>query len=59
MWYQYLNREQPYLRSYRTHNLWLNQFHKKIRTPRAQTPYVQMIRRLGKTPSGVRFAGLV
>ncbi len=33
-WYTHLNRDQQYLRSYRTHNLWLDQYHKKIRAPR-------------------------
>lgn len=34
MWYNYLDRSKHYLRSYRTHNLWLNQYQIKMRTPR-------------------------
>lgn len=34
-WYNFLNRDQAYLRSYRTHNLWLNQYQEKIRTSRS------------------------
>jgi len=54
MWYNYLNREQQYLRSYRTHNLWLDQYQLKIRTPRV-TPYtLNILRRIAKSYSGVR-----
>ena len=52
-WYTYLNREQPYLRSYRTHNLWLNQYHEKIRTSRLVPFHLSILKRLGKTYSGV------
>ena len=52
-WYTHLNRDQQYLRSYRTHNLWLDQYHKKIRAPRVQRFHVSIIKRLGKTYSGV------
>lgn len=52
-WYTSLNRDIPYLRSYRTHNLWLDQYHKKIRTPRITSFHVGVLKRLGKTYSGV------
>ena len=53
MWYTYLNREQAYLRSYRTHNLWLDQYQKTIRTPRAHPFHMQVFKRLAKSYSGV------
>ena len=52
-WYTHLNRDIPYLRSYRTHNLWLDQYHKKIRAPRVQAFHIGILKRLGKTYSGV------
>jgi hypothetical protein len=52
-WYTHLNRNQLYLRSYRTHNLWLDQYHRKIRTPRITSFHIGVIRRLSKTYSGV------
>ena len=54
MWYVYLNREQHYLRSYRTHNLWLDYYQKKIRTPRVTSFHLGVFKRLAKTYSGVR-----
>lgn len=53
MWYTYLNREQHYLRSYRTHNLWLDYYQKKIRTPRVTSFHLGVFKRLAKTYSGV------
>ena len=58
MWYNYLNREQPYLRSYRSHNLWLDQYQHTIRTPRAQAFHMQVFKRLAKSYSGVSFQPL-
>lgn len=52
-WYTHLNRDQAYLRSYRTHNLWLDQYHKKIRTSRITPFHIGVLKRLGKTYSGV------
>ena len=52
-WYTHLNRDQAYLRSYRTHNLWLDQYHKKIRSPRVHPFHIGALKRLGKTYSGV------
>ena len=54
MWYTYLRRDQPYLRSYRTHNLWLDQYHKKIRTQRHTPFHINFMRRMAKTYSGAR-----
>lgn len=53
MWYLYLNRDQAYLRSYRTHNLWFDYYHKKARTPRVTPFHLGVFKRLGKTYSGV------
>jgi hypothetical protein len=55
MWYVYLNREQQYLRSYRTHNLWLDQYQNKIRTPRVTPFHLNIMRRISKTYSGVSY----
>ena len=55
MWYVYLNREQHYLRSYRTHNLWFDQYQKKLRVPRATPFHIGLFKRLGKTYSGVSY----
>ena len=54
MWYNYLNRDQPYLRSYRTHNLWLDQYHKMMRTQRIQGFHIGLFKRMAKTYSGAR-----
>lgn len=54
MWYLYLNRDQHYLRSYRTHNLWLDQYQKKIRTPRVHAFHIGFFKRMGKSYSGSR-----
>ena len=54
MWYLYLNRDQYYLRSYRTHNLWLDMYQKKMRTPRVHSFHIGVFKRLGKTYSGAR-----
>ena len=53
MWYNYLRRDQQYLRSYRTHNLWLDIYHKKMRCPKIQTFHVAVLRRMAKSVSGV------
>jgi hypothetical protein len=53
MWYVHLNRNQYYLRSYRTHNLWLDQYMKKMRTPRVHAFHIGLFKRLAKTYSGV------
>ena len=58
MWYYYLNREQCYLRSYRTHNLWLDMYMKKIRTPRVHNFHIGIFKRLAKTYSGVNITHL-
>ena len=57
MWYLYLNRDQHYLRSYRTHNLWFDQYQKKARTPRIHAFHIGLLKRLGKTYSGSRVVG--
>ena len=54
MWYAYLNRNQLYMRSYRTHNLWLDQYMKKMRTPRVHAFHIGVFKRMGKTYSGAR-----
>lgn len=53
MYYNYLNREQHYLRSYRTHNLWFDQYQKKVRTPRITAFHLGFFKRMGKSYSGV------
>ena len=53
MWYLYLRRDQQYLRSYRTHNLWLDQYNKKLRAPKIQMLHVAFMRRMAKSVSGV------
>ena len=53
MWYTYLNREQHYLRNYRTHNLWLNYYHQKMRQPRIVPFHLAVFKRIAKTYSGV------
>lgn len=42
------------MRSYRTHNLWLDQYQKKMRTPRVHNFHIGIFKRLGKTYSGSR-----
>ena len=54
MWYTYLRRDQPYLRSYRTHNLWLDQYHNKIKTQRNTPFHINFLKRMSKTYSGTR-----
>ena len=54
MWYAYLNRNQLYMRSYRTHNLWLDQYMKKMRSPRVHSFHIGLFKRMGKTYSGSR-----
>ena len=53
MWYLYLRRDQHYLRSYRTHNLWLDTYHKKMRAPKINSWHVSVLRRMSKSVSGV------
>ena len=54
MWYNYLRRDQQYMRSWRTHNLWLDQYHKLINTQRIQPFHIAVFKRLSKTYSGQR-----
>ena len=54
MYYKYLDREQQYLRSYRTHNLWFDQYQKKVRTPRVTAYHLNFLKRMGKSYSGHR-----
>ena len=54
MWYTYLRRDQPYMRSYRTHNLWLDQYHSKIRTQRNTPFHISFMKRMAKSYSGSR-----
>lgn len=51
MYYKYLDREQPYLRSYRTHNLWFDQY--LARTQRITSFHLGFFKRMGKSHSGV------
>ena len=53
MWYANLNRNQHYIRNYRTHNLWLDLYMKKIRTPRVTAFHLGLFKRLAKSYSGV------
>ena len=53
MWYMYLRRDQQYLRSYRTHNLWLDSYHKKMRQPKINAIHVAFLRRMSKSVSAV------
>ena len=59
MWYVYLNRSQPYLRSYRSHNLWLDQYSKKIRAPRVHSFHIGVLKRLAKSYSTTRVVSFV
>ena len=54
MWYAYLNRNQLYMRSYRTHNLWLDQYMKKMRSPRVHSFHIGLFKRIAKSYSGAR-----
>ena len=53
MWYNYLDRSKHYMRSYRTHNLWLDHYSIKNRTPRVQAQHIMAFKRLAKSYSGV------
>ena len=53
MWYLYLNRDQQYLRSYRTHNLWLDPYVTKMRAPKIHAMHVAVLKRLAKSTSNV------
>ena len=53
MYYKYLNRDQLYLKSYRTHNLWFDQYQKKVRTPRITAFHIGFFKRMAKSYSGV------
>lgn len=59
MWYNYLDREQFYMRSYRTHNLWLDQYQVKMRSPRIHAFHIGIFKRLGKTYSGIRVVAFI
>ena len=59
MWYTYLDREQHYLRSYRTNNLWLDQYQVKMRTPRIHAFHIGIFKRLAKSYSGARVMAFV
>ena len=52
-WYIYLNREQLYQRTYRSHNLWLNWYDKKIRLPKIVPFHIAVFKRIAKSYSGV------
>ena len=53
MWYLYLRRDQHYMRSYRTHNLWLDTYAKKMRSPKITAWHVALLKRMSKSVSGV------
>lgn len=53
MWYLYLRRDQHYLRSYRSNNLWLNMYAKKMRQPKINAWHVAVMRKMSKSVSGV------
>jgi hypothetical protein len=53
MWYMYLRRDQQYLRSYRTHNLWLNHYQLKMRAPKVNLIHIAFLKRMAKSVSGV------
>lgn len=53
MWYLYLRRDQHYLRSYRSNNLWLDTYAKKMRQPKINAWHVALLRRMSKSVSGV------
>ena len=53
MWYNYLKRDQQYMRSYRTHNLWLDQYHEKMRLPKIQALHIAAFKKMAKSYSGV------
>ena len=53
MWYLYLRRDQQYLRSYRTHNLWLDSYHLKMRQPKINAWHVAVLKKMSKNVSGV------
>lgn len=53
MWYLYLRRDQHYMRSFRTHNLWLDTYAKKMRAPKVTAFHVSILKRLSKSVSGV------
>ena len=53
MWYQDLRRDQHYLKSWRTHNLWLDHFYVKARMNRIQAFHIGLLMRMSKSISGV------
>ena len=53
MYYNYLNRDQLYLRSYRTHNLWFCQYQEKVRQPRVVSFHIGFMKRMAKSYSSV------
>ena len=59
MYYKYLKRDQLYLRSYRTHNLWLEMYSKKIRQPVITAFHIGILRRLSKNYANERVVCLI
>jgi len=58
MYYNYLNRDQLYLRSYRTHNLWFDQYQEKVRQPRVVSFHIGFMKRMAKNYSAVSYKNL-
>ena len=59
MWYTYLRRDQAYLRSYRTHNLWLNMYAENMRTPKISSLHIAFFKKMAKSYSGVSLIDLI
>ena len=55
MYYNYLNRDQLYLRSFRTHNLWFDQYQQKVRQPRVVGFHIGFMKRMAKNYSSVSY----
>lgn len=53
MWYVHLKRDQQYMRSFRTHNLWLNLYQEKLRLPKICALHIAFFKRMSKSYSGV------
>ena len=53
MWYNYMDRTQPYQRSYRTHNLWLDLYHQNLRMPKINAFHVALLKKMSKSFAGV------
>ena len=41
------------MRTYRTHNLWLDQYHEKMRLPKIQSLHIAFFKKMAKSYSGV------